>query len=501
MSSKRTLVRGAAILSMDPQVGDFGSGDILIEGDSIAAVGRRLDVDPASVEIVDATDMIAIPGFVDTHRHIWQTQLRTVAIDWSLCDYVINMRSVFAAFYKPEDVFLGNYIGCLEALNSGITSIIDHCHVVNSPEHADEAVRGMFESGIGGIYCYGLFRNAKHHIGAPIDVGELIGEMFGDVEDWRFDDGKRVRDRYFTDNGRVRFGVATNEYEFKPYDEVRSELKRIREMEPLRISLHMAMGALCKDARIVEYFGQDGFLDERCLFIHGGGFTDKELKLLADHGCSISATPDTEMQMGMGHPVAHRFDSLGGRASIGIDIVSNIAGDMFSQMRLQLQAHRARLNARDELDGRMPGIVPLKTRRALELATIGGAIAAGLDSITGSLTPGKKADLVLVSGRDINTAPIIDPVGTVVFYANPSNVDSVWVHGRPIKRDGALVGVDWPAQREKLVASSKRVMDQAQRIPLEKIQNLWTALWHFDGRSAVLPSTNPNAAKRPAPVN
>jgi 5-methylthioadenosine/S-adenosylhomocysteine deaminase len=250
--------------------------------------------------------------------------------------------------------------------------------------------------------------------------------------------------------------------------------------------MHMAMGALCKDARMVEYFGEDGFLDERCLFIHGGGFTDDELRLLVDNGCSISATPDTEMQMGMGHPVAYRFQELGGKASLGIDVVSNIAGDMFSQMRLQLQAHRARLNARTELNGRMPGIVPLRTKTALEMATIRGAEAAGLDSEVGSLTPGKYADVVLVSGRDINTAPVIDPVGTVVFYANPSNVDSVWSRGRLVKKDGKLVGLDWPSVRSKLLKSQEHVMENSQRIPLEKIQNLWTALWHFDKRSARL---------------
>jgi 5-methylthioadenosine/S-adenosylhomocysteine deaminase len=486
MSIRRTLIRGASIVSMDPNVGDFGKGDILIEGERISAIARKIDVDADSADIIDADSMIAIPGFVDTHRHIWQTQLRTVAIDWSLCDYVINMRSVFAAFYRPDDAYLGNYVGCLEAINSGITTIVDHCHVVNSPDHADEAIRGMKESGIGGIFCYGLFRNAKHQVGAPIDVGELIGEMFGDVEDWRFEDAKRVRDSHFTDGAKVRFGIATNEYEFKPYDEVRSELTRVRELDPFRISMHMAMGALCKDARMVEYFGEDGFLDERCLFVHGGGFTDRELRLLVDNGCSISATPDTEMQMGMGHPVAYRFQELGGKASLGIDIVSNIAGDMFSQMRLQLQAHRARLNARTELSGRMPGIVPLRTKTALELATIRGAEAAGLGSEVGSLTPGKYADIVLVSGRDINTAPVVDPVGTVVFYANPSNVDSVWSRGQLIKKDSKLVGLDWPSVRAKLLKSQEHVMEHSQRIPLEKIQNLWTALWHFDQRSARL---------------
>ena len=493
MADKQTLIRGASIISMDSNVGDYASGDVLIRDGKIAEVAPKIEVDPQSSEIIDASGMILIPGFVDTHRHNWQTGLRSVAVDWSLCDYTINMRAVFAAFYRPEDVFLGNYIGGIESLNAGITAMVDHCHCINSPDYADEAVRGMEESGIGGVFAYGLYRNARHPVGAPIDVGELIGEMFGDVEDWRFDDAARVRDRYFTDSGRIKFGIATNEYEPKPYNEVRAEMKRIKAMEPSRISLHMGMGALCKDTRIVKYFEQDGLLDPNCLFVHGGGFTDQELRILADHGCTISATPDTEMQMGMGHPVAYRFADVGGTSSLGVDIVSNIAGDMFSQMRLQLQAHRARRNAMDELAGNIAGIVPLKTRSALEMATIGGARAAGIDHETGSITPGKYADLVLIDGTALNTAPVIDPVGTVVFFANASNVDSVWVRGKAAKRNGMLVNFDWPTWRAKLQASSDHVLSQAQRIPMEKIQNLWTALWHFDERSSVLSEPAPKS--------
>ncbi|MFC3227447.1 amidohydrolase family protein [Marinibaculum pumilum] len=484
MQDRPFLIRGAAVLSMDPAIGDLPAGDILVQGDRIAAIGHCLDA-PEGAEILDAAEMIAVPGFVDTHRHVWQTQLRSVATDWSLCDYTINMRSVFASFYQPEDVWLGNHIGALEALNAGITSVVDHCHIVNSPEHADAAVQGHRDAGIGGVFCYGMFRNARHHPGAPIDVAELIGEMWGDVEDWRFADAERLRGNGFGAHDRLRFGLATNEFELKPYDEVQAELRRVIAMEPQRISMHAGMGALAKDNRMVKHFLADGLLDERALFVHGGGFTDEELRILADHGCAISATPDTEMQMAMGHPVAYRFADAGGRASLGIDIVSNIGGDMFSQMRLMLQAHRAWLNAWAEQDGRTPGTVTVQARSILEMATIGGARAIGMDDCLGSLSPGKFADIALIDTRAINMTPMIDPVGAVIFYANPSNVDTVLAGGRIVKRGGQLTGIDWPALRRRLIASSDRVLSKAQRIPLEKIQALWTAPWYFDRRAAI----------------
>jgi 5-methylthioadenosine/S-adenosylhomocysteine deaminase len=160
---------------------------------------------------------------------------------------------------------------------------------------------------------------------------------------------------------------------------------------------------------------------------------------------------------------------------------------MFSQMRLQLQAHRAWLNAPLELKGRIPGKVAVPARAVLELATIGGAVALGMDDRTGSLTPGKDADIAVISCRDINTTPMVDPAGMVIFYANPSNVDTVLVAGRAIKRNGVLVDIDWPALRAQLMKSHEHVMSCAQRIPLEKIQNLWTSTWYYDIASMILP--------------
>ena len=157
MSEQRLLVGGGTVVSMDPAIGVLPQGDVLIAGDTIVEVAPRIAAGDA--EAIDARHAIVSPGFVDTHRHVWQTQLRTCATDWSLFDYFCRMRSIFGSFYSPEDAYLGNYVGALEALHAGITTLVDHSHIMNSPEHADEAVRGLQESGIRGTFCYGLYPN------------------------------------------------------------------------------------------------------------------------------------------------------------------------------------------------------------------------------------------------------------------------------------------------------------------------------------------------------
>jgi cytosine/adenosine deaminase-related metal-dependent hydrolase len=96
MSARRTLIRGARILTMDSALGDIETGDTLIDRERIAVVGPRQQVEDA--DIIDTSGMIALPGFVDTRRHVWQTQLRTVATDWTLFNYFTQMRAIYSSF-------------------------------------------------------------------------------------------------------------------------------------------------------------------------------------------------------------------------------------------------------------------------------------------------------------------------------------------------------------------------------------------------------------------
>ena len=231
----------------------------------------------------------------------------------------------------------------------------------------------------------------------------------------------------------------------------------------------------------------DGFLDAKCLFVHAAGFTDEELGILVDHGCACASSPDTELGMGMGFPlVSQRIMKLGGKSSLGVDIVSNIAGDLFAQMRLNLQVQRATEHAVEFNRGYMPGDIPIRARDVFELATIGGARAVGLDSETGSLTPGKDADITMFDCHAINMTPMIDPYGAILFNANIHDVHTVLVCGKVVKRDGKLLDVDWEHWRKKIVASSEKMMNRSRHVPIDKIGPLFQNMFNYNADDQLL---------------
>ncbi|HET9063286.1 MAG TPA: amidohydrolase family protein, partial [Candidatus Binatia bacterium] len=258
-----------------------------------------------------------------------------------------------------------------------------------------------------------------------------------------------------------------------PFEQIERELAVARELSALRVSCHVSMGRWDHGARVVGRLAAADALDEDLLFVHGSTLTRDELAAIADSGASISCTPETELQMAMGRPVFARAQAAGARPSLGIDIVSNFSGDMFAQMRLLLQSERGFDN---ELRTDAPRALGLKARDVLELATIAGARAAGLDGVTGSITPGKQADLVLTRTDSPHMAGVCDPVAALVLYAAASDVDTVLVGGDVLKRGGTLVGyqgpLDWPGISQRLGASGERIRRRASMLPRDEIAPL-----------------------------
>ncbi|MEN2975616.1 amidohydrolase family protein [Tistrella bauzanensis] len=446
------LIRNARLLTMVDGV-DETRGDVLVADGVIRAVGGRID--HADADIVDAADGILMPGFVDTHRHVWQTQLRSVAGDWSLFDYFVRMRMIYSAFYGAEDVWLGNHIGALEALNAGVTTMVDHCHIINSPDHADAALQGLIDAGGRGVFCYGLFGNPRGH--DPLVMDAEPG--------WLAADARRLAaSRAFSDQDRILFGLAPAEAEAMPMADLLRELRLARELGAHSISLHVAMGAYDQRHRVVQHLAEAGQLGPDLLFVHGATLTAAEQAAMAEAGAGLSVTPETEMQMGMGHPLAFTARAAGVRTGLGIDIVSNYSGDMFRQMRMMLQSARARANAAIEARGAAPRRIAPTAREVLRLATLGGAEALHLENRIGSIEPGKRADLILVRTDTLSMCPTIDAVAAIVLNAAAADVDMVMVDGRMIKRHGALVDVAWPDLAARLQASSARITTAAAAV-------------------------------------
>src|SRR5260370_40614891 len=155
MGGLRLLIRRGYVATMHRPIGVRSDADVLVQGDRIAAVARSLDADDA--EVIDARGSVVLPGMVDTHRHTWQTLMRGICANWTLNDYFNGMRLIISPAYSAQDVYLGNYLGAVDAINSGATTILDFSHCVNSPEHGDAAIAGLRDAGIRALFGYGFF--------------------------------------------------------------------------------------------------------------------------------------------------------------------------------------------------------------------------------------------------------------------------------------------------------------------------------------------------------
>lgn len=468
MTPHRTLFKSATILTMDGAWPDLPSGDLLVEDDRIAAIAPTLDV--ADAEVVDASNMVMCPGFVDTHRHTWQTPLHGVRTDWNLLDYMTYIRGMYCVCYEPEDAELANWVGALEALDSGITTLVDHSHLQMSQAHSDCLARGLVRSGIRGIFCYGTYRNLAYTPGqADQDLPRLLGEVNGPLDEWHRSNAARIRDTFFADDSaRLRFGIASREFETLAESETMlAELRWARSLKPARISIHVGMSA-DEPHNVVRALHDAGEIGPDLLFIHGNHLPDEELQMIIDGGASISSAIEIEMTYGA-WPVVDRFTAMGGQSSIGIDATIDFGGDMFGQMRALLNTWRLERSLRNPR--RMTRKVHQK--KVLEIATSSAARAIGFGDLTGSLVAGKKADLLLMRTDALGLAPMWDPYAAIVSYGHASLVDTVMVDGQIVKRHGRLVGIDWPSVRAELERSRAAIRQRFALIPEQPIRERW----------------------------
>jgi cytosine/adenosine deaminase-related metal-dependent hydrolase len=425
--TKKTLLTGGTVVSMDPAVGDLERGDVLIEDGVIVEVAERVDAPDA--EVIDATDRIVLPGFVDNHRHSWQTAFRGVGADWTFPEWALAMHGTVKPHYRPEDVYAGTLLGRLEALHSGVTTMLDWYHVAQTHAHEDAAVAALRDAPGRSIFCLGAGWGTRDSVDA--DIRRVRADLTGDG---------------LSGDGLVTMAFGLRGPDDTGMDTVARELKLAAELG-LRTSLHIEAAGTVTDLH------EHGLLRDTTTFVHANGISDEELRMLADAGASLSISPDVELKMGFGSPVTGRALAAGLRPTLSIDDVPSVGGDMFSTMRTAFAVQRG-------LDG------GLRSRDLLEFATVDAARSCGLDTRTGSLTPGKDADLVLLRTDDLTVFPVTDPVGTLVSAGHPGLVDTVLVAGRVVKRDGVLVGVDLPALRARLLASRDRIA-AAAGIPLD----------------------------------
>lgn len=431
-AGNRVLIQGGYVLSMDPAVGDFIKGDVLIEGKHIKAVGVGLEAGDA--EIIDATGRVVMPGFVDTHHHGFETALRSSLADAILVNdgkphskfnYYEHMLQKFSVVYRPQDVWINEVFGAIAQLDAGVTTVMDVSQIHHSPEHSDAVVQALRDSGRRSVFGY--------------------FEGWGDGAKYP-GDAVRLRNEHFTQSDDLLTMVMGGEIYIPGYEEA---WKIGRELG-LPIALHV-VGTFGMRPTF-DQLAESGMFGPDNIFIHMTGMSDMAWQRAADAGAHVSLSVPIEMTMRHGMPPIQKALERGMQPSLSSDVECTMTADPFTQMRGALTLQRAFVNEA-ALGGETETPEMLTTRDVVRFATLEGAKGLKLDHRTGSLTPGKEADIVLLDATALNVAPLNHVTGAVVTLMERCNVETVLVAGSIRKWKGQLVGFDIPKLRAELEAS------------------------------------------------
>lgn len=451
---RRILVQGGTVVTMDPAVADLLRGDVLIEGSRIAAVEPDLDAAAGDGQaiVVDASDAIVVPGFQDTHRHCWQSQLRRLIAGEGFATYLERIHTAAGPVYTPEDVYAGDFLAALGALDAGVTTVLDFSHNSRSSAYSDAALQGFLDAGA----------RVVHASGPPL-VGEWDGQWPQDLSRLR-DEFCAAPDSLVTLRMAVYGSIETGGAELA----LTAETIGYAREHGIEIIADAVMGKAASDH--IEQIGRAGLLGPDVTLIHCTDLSDEAWHLIADSGAQVSLCPTSDPQVGLsgGIPPIQRVLDHGVEAGLSVDVECCLSTSMFAQMQCIYTVQRmfaTNRAYREEPDAP----AGMTVRDTLRMATAWGAQVNGVADRSGTLTPGKQADLVLIGALDVNTMPLNNAVGTVVLGADTRNVEAVFVAGDVRKWDGRLLGQDLRAVR-KLVDESRDRVVAASGYPFDPLR-------------------------------
>ncbi len=424
----RYLIKNGVVLSMDPKVGDFDRADVLVEGGKIIAVRPNIS---ATATIIDSRNAIVMPGFTDSHHHFYQSPLRNVLGNGLLDDYFRDIVEKATPLFRAEDAYDGVLSGALRSISSGVTHVTDLSQVSNTPGHSDAMIKAFRDSGIRAVYAYsrGYGAGAKY----PEDAERMLKQHFG------------------ANDGLVRLALSTA---------ISKDQWLLARKLGLRIYTHVVGNLAAVAPAGVIKLGDEGLMGPDNVYIHFTNATDAHMKRVKDTGGHLSLAVPIEMTMRHGTPPLQQALDQGIIPSLSSDVETTMTSDMFSIMRSAFTLQRMLINERAiKNEKNLPPL--LSAKDVVAMATIQGARCNGVESLTGSLTPGKAADIILLRTDRTNVMPLNNAYGAIVTGMDTSNVDTVMVAGKILMSRGKLTGVDLAALQKRITASRDFIIEKA----------------------------------------
>jgi cytosine/adenosine deaminase-related metal-dependent hydrolase len=421
----KTLIRGGCVLTLGKT--NFAQADVLIDGDKIVEVGS--DLRSRDAEVVDATGTIVMPGFVDSHRHVSESLFRNFGDSSPVAGY--------GAHYRSDDAYAATLIGLLGAIDAGITTVVDWFDLSPGDGSLEAALQAHTDSGIRSVLA-----NAPPPEAATGD---------------RWQSDLRNFTAKGTTNPILTLAAGSPHPTTSSLDLVAADWAVARDLG-LRIHVHVGMDPAAEPGLVADLSAR-GLLGTDVTLVQCTHLGSADFDAIGSSGVSVSLTPSRGMSSGEGSPPMQDLIDRGIRPGLGVGSEQSAPGDMFAQMRAVISVQHATL-----FDLKLAGKagIPnlLNTREVLRYATIEGARAAGVGELVGALAPGRQADLIMLRADRPNIYPINDPIGAVVWGMDTSNVDWVFVAGRPLKRAGVLEG-DVARATDLATKAQRRVADAA----------------------------------------
>ncbi|KAM0441276.1 hypothetical protein ACHAPT_000585 [Fusarium lateritium] len=448
-----TLFKGGTVIGFDNKTQTpkpLYNTSILVTGDTIAAIfnaNEDTSVEiPSDTEIVSAADMILSPGFIDTHRHTWQTTYRTIISNISLSEYFVRYSplSKVPDLFTPEDYYLSQMVGLWEALNAGVTSLLEHSHNINAREVAEAAVDAYADSGARVWFGYGFDFSSNFTIPERADhVRQLTADQ-------------RLS------SGLVQMGMAFDTWAVASEPDLEEVISLLKNGNLSVLTSHW-LDAQWNIRNSPSLFQKLGILNESFPIVmsHGTFISPAEYQLLKEYNHYVSITPESEMHFGH---TDYESDLIMDQAALGVDTHAAYSGDIVTQARMWLQSVRLRSYKKTLDEWKIPRYSPMSVNQAFHLVTRAGAQALRRPDL-GILEVGAKADIVAFNGRSTNMIGWRDPVAAIILHSNVGDVVDVMVGGEFVKRNGTLVAKNLEDITQRFERSATRIQEEAVKVP------------------------------------